>query len=121
MWIRVRSPMPASCWAFIASSPSAGARSGRGALINNSLSRSMAMMSACLVTAQNGRYVRRPWRIPSTQATGSLARSQASESCNQASSAYPLGFASTRALSLGLRSVGTVIGTPPLGYLTGVR
>src|SRR6187200_3264228 len=49
-------PMPASTWAFKASSTSAPTRCGRGSDRNRSLARSMAMMSSCLVIAQNGRY-----------------------------------------------------------------
>ena len=49
MWISVLTPMLA-CWA----SPSAVVSTGRGELVNTSLSRSIAMMSACLVIAQNG-------------------------------------------------------------------
>ena len=49
-WISVRTPI-ASCWA----SPAAVVSTGRGELVNTALSRSTAMMSACLVIAQNGR------------------------------------------------------------------
>ena len=43
-------PTAAAC-----SSPSAVVSTGRGQLVNNPFSRSMSMMSACLVIAQNGR------------------------------------------------------------------
>ena len=49
MWIRVLMPMAACC-----SSPSMVVRTGRGELVNTALFRSIAMMSACLVIAQNG-------------------------------------------------------------------
>jgi hypothetical protein len=50
MWINVLTPMPAC-----SSSPSAVTRTGRGELMNKVLERSISMMSACLVMAQNGR------------------------------------------------------------------
>ena len=55
MWISVRRPMPASSCSLAMSSAAAVDSSGRGSLMKSSLSRSMAMMSACLVIAQNGR------------------------------------------------------------------
>ncbi|SHV93843.1 Uncharacterised protein [Mycobacteroides abscessus subsp. abscessus] len=82
MWIKVRSPMPASACAFSRSSASACISSGRGSLMKRLLSRSMAMMSACLVIAQNGRY-----GGLSTQATGLVARRWVSAVCSRSSSA----------------------------------
>ncbi len=82
MWISVRRPIPASSCALATSSASAVASSGRGSDRNRSLSRSMAMMSACLVIAQNGRY-----GGLSTHATGLFARRWVSAACSRASSA----------------------------------
>lgn len=62
-------PMPASTCALKVSSTSAVASSGRGSERNRSFARSTAMMSSCLVIAQNGRYG--GW---STHATGLFAR-----------------------------------------------
>ena len=50
MWIRVLMPIAACC-----SSASAVISTGRGELVKMVLARSIAMMSACLVIAQNGR------------------------------------------------------------------
>ena len=50
MWISVLMPTPAC-----SASDSAVISTGRGELVNTSLARSIAMMSACLVIAQNGR------------------------------------------------------------------
>jgi hypothetical protein len=49
MWINVLIPIAACC-----SSASAVMSTGRGELVNSVLLRSIAMMSACLVMAQNG-------------------------------------------------------------------
>lgn len=49
MWIRVRTPA-AACMA----SDSSVMSTGRGQLTKRTFARSIAMMSACLVTAQNG-------------------------------------------------------------------
>src|SRR5829696_4332805 len=94
MWIRVRSPVPASSCAVARSSASAVVSTGRGSDRNRLLARSMAMMSSCLVIAQNGRY-----GGLSTQATGLFARSSARAVCNRSSSAYAVGSASTLAAS----------------------
>ena len=51
MWISVLIPTAACC-----SSASSVMSTGRGELVNSVLSRSIAMMSACLMMAQNGRY-----------------------------------------------------------------
>src|ERR1700712_2042406 len=82
--------MPASCCACSRSSASAGMSSGRGPLTKRLFSRSIAMMSACLVIAQKGRY-----GALSTQATGSWARRLVSAVCSRASSLYAVGSAST--------------------------
>ena len=64
----------------------------------------MAMMSSCLVIAQNGRY-----GGLSTQATGLFARRWVSAVCNRSSSAYAVGSASTLAASSIVRGL---IGSP---------
>ncbi len=76
----------------------------------------MAMMSACLVIAQNGRY-----GGLSTHATGLFARRWVSAVCSRASSAYAAGSASTLAAS---SMVGELIEPPELSAgqnLTGVK
>src|SRR4051794_29741482 len=98
------------------SSASAVANSGRGSLIHKLLSRSIAMMSACLVIAQNGRYG--GW---STHGTGLFARRCVSAACSRVSSAYAVGSASTFAAS---SIVGVLIVAPHSGLqpnLTGVK
>src|SRR5215510_7101977 len=64
----------------------------------------MAMMSACLVIAQNGRY-----GGLSTQATGLFARRWVSAACSRSSSAYAVGSARTLAAS---SIVGVLIRAP---------
>ena len=76
-------PIPASICALKTSSASAVASSGRGSDRNRSFARSMAMMSSCLVIAQNGRY-----GGLSTHATGLFARRWVSAVCSRLSSAY---------------------------------
>ena len=64
----------------------------------------MAMMSSCLVIAQNGRY-----GGLSTHATGLFARRWVSAVCSRLSSAYAVGSASTLAAS----SIVRVLIEPP--------
>ena len=115
MCTRVRMPMPASIWALKVSSTSAVANSGRGSDRNRSFARSTAMMSSCLVIAQNGRY-----GGLSTQATGLFARNSVSAVCNRLSSAYAVGSARTLADSSIVRGL---IESPEGGLknLTGVK
>ena len=83
MWMSVRRPIPASSCA-LRHVVGLGGRQQRAGLAdrNRSLSRSMAMMSACLVIAQNGRY-----GGLSTHATGLFARRWVSAACSRSSSA----------------------------------
>jgi hypothetical protein len=80
-------------------------RSGLGAFRNRAWFRSISMMSACRVTAQNGSY---PGAF--TQCTGASRRSSASASWSRSSSAYAAGSVRASPASVTVR----VIERPPL-------